>query len=277
MKAKIGPTELEVKKEDYDALQKVSNMNIFKIISDEFAFFRLLNLMRISKIFEKKCKEGGFSPQKIAPKFLARFIDAASYEEDENLQEMWANLLISESNDPNSNSLRTIEVLKNLSKEEATKFRSICKDAMLVNDKVVIFNNQGNSRTLDDILIMADCGLLISENIMVESTTKIPKNSAALPCLSIDKSLAIKATNETPNEASFKMSILSLTEAGKDIFKANIAKEIDNANFIRNTRIIKKNNSNLKISLHQIILINGTEITYAEQDMLTDSEGKNNE
>lgn len=277
MKAKIGPTELEVRREDYDALQKVSNMNIFKIISDEFALFRLLNLMRISKIFEKKCKKDGFNPQKIAPKFLARFVDAASYEEDKDLQEMWANLLISESNDPNSNSLRTIEVLKNLSKKEAAKFRSVCKDAMLVGNKIVIFNNQGNSRTLDDILILADCGLLISENTMVESTTIIPKSSTALPYLSIDKSLAIKAVNEAPNEESCKISILSMTEAGKDIFKANIAKEINSSVFINNAKIIKKNNSNLKITLHKIISFDGTKITYSEQDMLANENGEKDE
>ena len=277
MKAKVGPAEIEIKEEDYGALQRVSKIGIFQIISDKIAYRRLRNLIQLSKKLEILFKKEGINPKKINPKFLARFIDAASYEEDEDLQEMWANLLISESNDPDSNSLRTIEVLKNLSKKEATKFRSICEDAMLVSNKVVIFNNQGNSRTLDDILIMADCGLLISENIMVESTTKIPKNSTALPCLSIDKSLAIKATNEAPNEASFKMSILSMTEAGKDIFKANIAKEIDTTNFIENARIIKKNNSNLKISLHQIISIDGAKITYSEQDMLADSEGRSNE
>lgn len=274
MKAKIGPVELEVKKEDYDALQKISNINIFKIISDEFALFRLFNLMRISKIFEEKCKKTGFNPQKIAPKFLARFIDAASYEEDEDLQEMWANLLISESNAPNSNSLRTIETLKNLSKDEAAKFRSVCKDAMFAGNRIVIFNNQGNSRTLDDILILADCGLLISENTMVESTTKIPKSGTALPYLSIDKTLVIKTTNETPNEASCGISILSMTEAGKDIFKANIAKEIDDSVFIDNAKIIKKNNSNLKITLHKIISFDEAKITYSKQDILADENGE---
>lgn len=268
MKAKIGPTELEVEKEDYDALQKVSNMNIFKIISDEFAFFRLLNLMRISKIFEKKCKEGGFNPQKITPKFLARFIDAASYEEDEDLQEMWANLLISESNDPDSNSLRTIETLKNLSKDEALKFDRLCKKAIIVGKDLVICNDIGDDKSLEDIIELVDSGLLVSDNTMITVSIKLEPKTKKAVSISHDKTMAIFAENSSESLQKFKIPVFSLTKAGNDIFKANILEKMDRKSYIDNATFIKQKNPNLKITLHNITKYSVTNIDVDSIDLL---------
>ena len=54
MKAKVGPIEAEITEEDYAAIQKVSKVGIFQMISDQFGYWRQLNLMRIAKKFKKR-------------------------------------------------------------------------------------------------------------------------------------------------------------------------------------------------------------------------------
>lgn len=270
MKAKAGPTEVEVTKDDYEALQKVSEIGIFQLISDEFSYFRQTNLMRLSDKFEKKCKKYKKNPKKVAPKFLQRFIDSASCEEDESLQDIWVDLLLKESEEPDSNSLRTIDTLKNLSHEEAKIFLSICKNAIQICGNVVICNNRSNDAPIDDVIKMVDSGLVISEDIRITTSLKIMPGEKRAISFSFDNSLALLAENTNDSEQSLDVPIFSLTRAGQDIFRASIASNLNQNDYIRLAKYIKGKNPRLKLSLNKIVSIDkdGSKFSCDNADLL---------
>ena len=256
MKAKTALTEVEVTKDDYEALQKVSEIGIFQLISDEFSYFRQTNLMRLSDKFEKKCKKYKKNPKKVAPKFLQRFIDSASYEEDESLQDIWVDLLLKESEEPDSNSLRTIDTLKNLSHEEAEIFLGICKNAIWICGSIIICNDRSTNASIDDIIKLVDSGLIVSDNIYMTVSLKIKPGEKKAVSFSFDKSLVLFVENINDAECSFVVPVFSLTRAGQDIFKASIMSNLSQNNYTRLAKYIKEKNPRLKLSLNKIVDIN---------------------
>lgn len=275
MRAKTALTEVEVTKDDYEALQKVSTIGIFQLISDEFSYFRQTNLMRLSDKFEKKCKKYKKNPKKVAPKFLQRFIDSASCEEDESLQDIWVGLLLRESEEPDSNSLRTIDTLKNLSREEAEMFLGICKNAIWICGSIIICNNRSADASIDDIIKLVDSGLIVSDNIYMTVSLKIKPGEKKVVSFSFDKSLALFVENENDVECSFAVPVFSLTRAGQDIFKASIISNFNKKDYIRLTKYIKDKNPRLKLSLNKIIDMNqdGTKLSCDDADLFMEESG----
>lgn len=119
MKLKLTQIEGEINKDDYDFLQKISSSNLVGLLGgDWIKEWRWKNLVKIAERVRIKCKESGLNPNQVAPKFLSQFFEESSLEEDETLQDMWANLLLNRSADPTTNSYY-ITILKNLEPIEA--------------------------------------------------------------------------------------------------------------------------------------------------------------
>lgn len=97
-----------------------------------------------------------------------RFFENCGSIGNEELQDYWAKILAGEIIQPGSYSLRTLECLKNLSKEEAKLFQKICNASYDMGKSVVLpqFNNilQKFEITYGDILRIEDCGLIKSDN-----------------------------------------------------------------------------------------------------------------
>ena len=96
-----------------------------------------------------------------------RFFEACGNISDEDLQEIWARLLAREIEEPNTHSLRTMECLRNLSKEEAELFNRVCHLSVCIDKSVLLPRIGGIMEeghiTYDDILKLDDCGLLKSD------------------------------------------------------------------------------------------------------------------
>jgi hypothetical protein len=119
MKLKLPHVEGEIDKDDYDFLQKISQSDLVGLIGgDWIKLWRWNNLVKIAGKVRSKCEELGVDPKVVSPKFLSQFFEDASLEEDETLQEMWANLLINRSMDPKTN-YYYITILRNLEPQEA--------------------------------------------------------------------------------------------------------------------------------------------------------------
>lgn len=271
MKAEVGPVKLETAEADYEAIQKVSKVGIFQILSDQFGYWRQCNLIRISKKFKEKCEKEGIDPREVSPKFLAQFIEAASLDEDADIQDMWADLLTKEAQTPGSVSLRTISALKAISKEEANLFQHLYGNSIRLGGKVAIYNDRNeDNNTIDDIIKLVDCGLIVSDNTLITFTTTVPPRTSAIIARSPTDKYIIVAQNKTDEEKKCVIPIFSLTEAGQDILSATIDKNTD-GKFLPIAKKIKNENSDLSVTLSKLNYIDpksGT-VNFDNKDLLS--------
>ena len=123
-----GPSRAEI-----EAVAKLSSVlvrpggtAIGELIGDVARSWRMHNLMRVSEKFDAKCKERGFDPvqgRKIAWSIGLPLIEKASYQDDDLLQDRWANLLVSSTTETDRDqedafdlSVRFIEILSQFSR-----------------------------------------------------------------------------------------------------------------------------------------------------------------
>lgn len=173
MKINTPLASVETTKEDYEVISCFSKTEIPQLISNQLAFWRWRNLIRISKKAIKLCQKNNLNPQKIAPGFLVPFIEDASQEDDETLQDIWAKILAQESNTPGSISKRTLNVLKNVSKDEALTLNDLIIDSFLANDNNY-YCYRYDGINLANIIKLSDAGLLTS-NTSLYIQPSIPK------------------------------------------------------------------------------------------------------
>lgn len=271
MKAKVGPVEAEITEGDYAAIQKVSKVGIFQMVSDQFGYWRQLNLIRVAEKFKKKCEKRGIDPRQVSPKFLAQFIEAASFDDEEDIQEIWADILAKESQKPGSVSLRTISSLKSLSKDEAGIFRSLYNNVLQFNDgNLAIYNDRREEKSsISDIIKLVDCGLLVSESTSITMNMTIPPKSKSIAFLSPMKKYVAIIQNEEEKEQKCAIPIFSLTQAGQDIIKATFTEDKE-ANGLAIAEKIKNTNKTLVVGLFEIKKYDEKtdQISYSNEDIL---------
>lgn len=140
---------------------------------------------------------------------------------DETIQNIWAHLIKKESEEEGSISKRTLEIVKNMSHEEAIKFQNILK---ICFDDGFIAKNNKLCPNLDDILLFKDINLINSNDDLKKSVDLKPNRFVIIE---IDNFyLFVKNNKEKVNE--FYINSYFLTNSGKEILKSlNIKRNLD--------------------------------------------------
>ncbi|MCY1207127.1 hypothetical protein D9M72_187150 [compost metagenome] len=101
------------------------------------------------------------SEEEVSREFLHRWRNEAKFISEETAQAVWGKILSEEVKTPNSISIRTLDIIKSLTREEAEAFREACK--------FVIFDQYLLDSTVDGIpipqesyVLLRDSGLIIS-------------------------------------------------------------------------------------------------------------------
>lgn len=168
--------------------------------------------------------------EQISPEFLNRWRNEAKLMSDNETQMMWGRILSEEVNAPNAISLRTLDVIKNMSREEAVCFQEACK--FIVFGKYLISSiGAGNPLPDESYEMLKDAGLIVSyqkgfntsaEWLESQFTPEIGEEYQAYYlrvanlCIHVEKSLV----NAPP-----KMNYLTLTKAGRELHRV-VAKGI---------------------------------------------------
>ncbi len=107
-----------------------------------------------------------FSKEPVDKKWAKRFFEGASEVDDEDTQKLWAKILAGEIEKKGSFSLRTLDILRNLSKEEAELFQKIAPYIIVQGNTTCILTieiyNKGNF-SVNDFLKLNEIGLVVSE------------------------------------------------------------------------------------------------------------------
>ena len=91
-----------------------------QLVRDQVRYFRAKNLLNIFKKTKQLLADAGIEPQPVPPRLLLPAIEAASGEDDELLQDRWANLLVNAASPGAAHVLPSfVETLKQMTPEEA--------------------------------------------------------------------------------------------------------------------------------------------------------------
>lgn len=203
--------------------------------------------------------------------WLMRFFDTVGCISNEDLQKLWGKVLAGEVRQPGRCSLRTLDIIRNMSKNEAAIFNKLCEFVLVSGDCHFIYPDgflgdyEYNKEMCglikrtgltysESIIPMTECGLLSIEH---ELATDF-KQDKILSIYNKDLTCIIKADDKKESSISFEPYFL--TKSGVELF--NIIKGTANFKFdteyaVSCFKALKYLNPELAVSAFSV---NGNEI-----------------
>src|SRR5271170_3752321 len=88
---------------------------------DQVRLYRYERQLKCVEKAEKMAKDAGFTPQAVPPKILFPLLEGASFEDNEDMHDMWAALLANTASPNNAGKVRPgfIAILRNMAPDEA--------------------------------------------------------------------------------------------------------------------------------------------------------------
>lgn len=132
-------------------------------------YYKTKNFLKIAEMADSMVQEkrNNSIDKQYSFDWFIRYYEASGNISDKEMQVLWAKILAGEIEKPSSYSLRTLDVLRNMSKEEAEWFVKICNTAIKIESgKYVIPADHDyiskNSINYSDILMLEEIGLINS-------------------------------------------------------------------------------------------------------------------
>ena len=152
------------------------------------------------------------------PDWTARFFGAVQDVSSVEMQQIWARILSGEVQQSGRTSLRTLDVLKNMSRNDAGLFEGI---ASFVIDDFVFYENKENAQDLiayDTLLHLEDCGLA---NIGPFLTIQLHLRSNENGWMGIYQDRVLRIQEATPGVGASPLPVpcVALTIAGKELLQ----------------------------------------------------------
>lgn len=202
------------------------------------------------------------SEEPVEQGWISSFFDSISNVSDEDLQKLWGRILAGEIIQPKSYSLRTLETIKNLSREEAELFKRVAplvtqlEGDFFLTSEVGILKKYGVS--YDDILSLDECGLLNS-NGMVSVTCNF-SDGESIVLSNQSKLLLIKRIQSAMETIS--LGVFGLTRAGKELYSIMDLQPNDSFLCDYADNIEKDNKGLISITLHQMYSVSSAGVEY---------------
>lgn len=186
--------------------------------------------------------------------WMNRFLNIAEEISDEDMRNLWAQVLAGEVKKPQSYSLRTLEVLRNMTKSEA--------DLVVKSSKFLLFldslSKDDFALEIKDEILLEDIGIVCGEEIVI--TYKIKKDEKLSLLLNPWHLINIYG----PNGLTFKLKQKKLTKAGTEIMQ--LIQQQDDSMFISNlTKSLKKQGA-YKVTVNDVFR-KGSELFYNKNEI----------
>jgi len=188
------------------------------------------NIDAVTMIAAEELKnENGISDTPVDEDWTVRFFNIVEDISDEMMHQLWGRILAGEVKSPNSFSIRTIECLKNITKQEAELFTKVANFVSIYNNDPLIFTGDNleilikNYFSLEEALILIELGLLQSETNLVLNCKSKTKDEEMLFIFGKDIIKVIKKANTVQQQ----IPIFGLTRAGKELLKLLTITPID--------------------------------------------------
>lgn len=180
------------------------------------------NIDNISQIAAQELvQESTVSEDPVDEDWTTRFFNIAEDISDEEMQELWGRILAGEVKQPKTYSLRTLELLKNLSKREADVFSRASNFVIVSHNSPFLFKGKNNevldkfNLTFEDILLLTETGLLQSESNISRSLKQHPADNQ----IYFESGRYIIKVLKKANTPENRIEIFRFTKIGEELLK----------------------------------------------------------
>ena len=172
-----------------------------------------------------------------------RFFSIVEDISDETLQDIWGRILAGEVKQPNSFSLRTLDLLRNITKEEAELF---VKASRFYIEKNFIYTEEF-ALSLHEALLLGEAGLINSEELVKEWNVEPNSKLEIL----IDRNTLIILHNDTDKKILCQPFIKKLSKAGIEIL--SLVEKTDRNKFYETLTRFFKSKGVSHVFKHEIV------------------------
>lgn len=215
------------------------------------------------KTYEEASKNP--SDKELDKDYVMKYIEDSRNISEEDIQDIWVKLLVHGSKNDKEASKRTLDILKNMTSEEAKVFEKIA--SLSFRDGIIPKLLKGEYDWMS-MSLMQDIGLVKSGDITI-STLTIPPGKHPL----YDNSkIVILLENNGAKDKSFEIECHVLTSEGSELKEA-LSIQPSNETIIKLAKAIKEEHQStiMSIKAHHVEHIEGTTITYDDKnDLLND-------
>lgn len=218
--------------DDNPTLAQAYNNGMIKIENDKINGLAIRSLERslyqemvkqqnlesvISKTYGLLDGEPDVIDEPVEQDWMMRFANSVETISDDDMQLLWAKVLAGEIKKPKSYSLRTLESLKNLSKEEALLFQKHC-EYVISETKCSYFLNEEDllkksNIDMDIILRLSECGIA-NDSGFINRDFRFQSNESKII---YNDNIIIIMQNKTSQTLTFTCQVYPLTNFGCDL------------------------------------------------------------
>lgn len=218
--AKAYAAELEAKTNSRVAIIKAQGEEALANYVATKESRKLRNTVAVIEKAQSHFKEGEkVSDEPVEDGWKNRFFNIIEEISDDELREIWGKVLAGEIKKPKSYSLRTLETLRNLTREEAA---IIVKAASFTIKNDCVYKNAPLSLT--EKLLLQEIGLMLDDGLGLEYQWKV--NAQTQLDIVLDDSYLFKLHNDSDNIVDCSTEVYKLSTAGREIFQlVTISKE----------------------------------------------------
>lgn len=192
-----------------------------RLIAKEIA--RQNNIDDVVEVAAREMKEEPIVSDKPVNKdWATRFFDIVQDVSDDEMKNLWGKILAGEVKSPNSYSLRTLELLRNLSKDEADTFVRIAQFILRGDGDYFIFQGKDGdlSRfgiTYSDIAKLTEIGIIQAGTFIYKEYKAMPDKDIKTGFSYNDKIAII--LNIKQGSTDLHIPVYILTRAGSELYK----------------------------------------------------------
>lgn len=183
------------------------------------------------------------SDKAVNPDWTARFLNIVEDISDETLRELWSRILAGEVKQPNSFSLRTMDLLRNITKEEAELFIKAAK-FNLANNFVI---TEKFALDLHENLLLMEAGFINSEDLIKKWVVEPHDKLEVI----IDEKCLLVLHNNTDKQICCRTSVKKLTKAGIEILP--LVEKSDRSGFYKDLANLLKSKGVSRVFRHEIV------------------------
>ena len=182
--------------------------------------------------------------------WMSRFLNIAEEISDKDMQDIWGRILAGEIKKPKSFSLRTLEVMRNMSKDEALLLMKASTFQLALD----LISTEPFALGLMEQISLEDIGVVCGEELV--RTLTIPSSGT----ISFELNRKARVNIYAPAGVKIKFKGLQLTKAGQEIF--TLIQEHDYDKFYTDLSNVIKKSGATKVTINEILSWNGSQYEY---------------
>lgn len=229
--------------------------------------------MAFDQLENKDSKDNDHNEEPLEEDWFARWTSTVENISEEKVQRIWASILAGEVKAPGSFSLRSLDIIHNLSKAEAETFTKLCNFVLSTSGGRLKFVFTKDSESLPEIeetigfhgvRLLEEAGLISSGSSTIFgglSLKLFPNKTANVAVQYSYGDSHIQIVPKADMLEDYEGSIITLTQAGKELHSIiNITKSDRYLESIKNIYLSKT--ENFSMSVHNIVSRTGSTYQY---------------